>query len=155
MVFAVLSYNYPLITLVMDQQSEGTVALSPELKEKTFYHSSLWQYRPARRNSIWQVQVLLNLVQISFDFYSSYNLWWFYWSIPFFLGHGTSHKVNGIINKPGDFNEIVNDSVPPKRKCCRRSFNEISEQRRTDYLSGNRIGPTNLTFCGMTTVNFY
>ena len=69
-------------------------------------------------------------------------------SIPFSLRHGTSHKVNRIIIQPGDFNEIVNDSVPPKRKRCRRSFKVISEQRRTDYLSGNRIGPTNLMFPG-------
>ena len=38
--------------------------------------------------------------------------------------------------------------MPPKRKCCRRSFKVISKQRRTDYLSGNRIRPTNLTFPG-------
>ena len=56
--------------------------------------------------------------------------------------------MNGIIIQPGDFKEIVNDSVPPKRKRCRRSFEVISEQRRTDYLSGKRIGPTNLTFPG-------
>ena len=56
--------------------------------------------------------------------------------------------MNGIIIKPGDFKEIVNDSVPPKKKRCRRSFEVISEQSRTDYLSGKRIGPTNLTFPG-------
>ena len=64
----------------------------------------------------------------------------------FCLRFGTSHKMNGIVIQPGHFAEIVNDSAPPKTKRCRKSFEVTTEQRRTDYFSGNRIGPTSLTF---------
>ena len=59
-----------------------------------------------------------------------------------------SHRVNGIIIQPGYFAEIVSDFAHPKRKRCRRSFKVNTEQWRTDYLSGKRIGPKNLTFPG-------
>ena len=81
-------------------------------------------------------------------FSSSSTIRWLNYSFLLFLGYGTSHKVNGIIIQPGHFTEIVTDPAPPKRKRCRRSFQVITEQRRTDYLSDKRTGPANLTFPG-------
>ena len=71
------------------------------------------------------------------------------------VGHGTTHRVNGILVQLGSFGETTSmERLSVLTKRGRKSFHSPTVGKIQDYYSGRRVGPEKLRLFNCPQRNF-